>query len=49
MKSANLLPTPQEIKTIIIETAYMRDGFKILAAEAAVKEAINRREYSIVF
>jgi hypothetical protein len=36
--------TPQEIKTIIVETAYMKDGFKVLDAEAAVKEAIKRKK-----
>lgn len=44
MKSANPMLTPQEIKTIIVETAYMKDGFKVLDAEAAVKEAIKRKK-----
>jgi subtilisin family serine protease len=43
MKSVNPMLTPQEIRTIIVETVYMRDGFKVLDAEAAVKEAIKRR------
>jgi subtilisin family serine protease len=43
MKSVNPVLTPQEIRTFIVETAYMKDGFKVLDAEAAVKEAIKRR------
>jgi len=42
MKSVNLILTPQDGRSIIVETAYMKEGFKVLDAEAAVKEAIKR-------
>ena len=40
MKSANPKLTPAEIRSIIIETADMKDRFKVLNAEAAVKRAV---------
>ena len=40
MKSANSDLTPHEVRKIIRETAYTKDGFKVLDAEAAVKQAI---------
>jgi len=42
MKSVNPKLTPQEVKNIIGETAMMKDGFKVLDAEAAVKETLKR-------
>jgi hypothetical protein len=42
MRSANRNLTPQEIRTIISQTAYIKDGFKVLDAEAAVKEAMRK-------
>lgn len=44
MKSVNPKLTPKEIKKIILETAYIKDGFKVLDAEAAVKEANGFKE-----
>ncbi len=41
MKSANPDLTPKQIRAIIAETAKMKDGFKVLDAEAAVKETIR--------
>ena len=41
MKSANPDMTPQQIRTIIIKTACIKDGFKILDAESAVKATIK--------
>jgi len=40
MKSANPDLNPLNIRGIIRETAYIKDGFRILNAEAAVKQAI---------
>jgi hypothetical protein len=40
MKSANPDLIPRDIRGIIRETAYIKDGFRILDAEAAVKQAI---------
>jgi len=42
MKSVNLILTPKDGRSIIVETAYMKEGCKVLDAEAAVKEAIKR-------
>jgi hypothetical protein len=39
MKSVNPALSPEQIRTIIAETACMKDGFKTLDAEAAVKKA----------
>jgi len=44
MRSVNPKLTPEEIKNIIIATAYFKDGFKILDAEACVLEAIKRNK-----
>ena len=41
MKSVNPDLTPQQVRTIITETAYIKDGFKILDAEAAVRKAVE--------
>ncbi len=41
MKSVNPELTPQQIRTIIVETGCMKDGFKVLDAEAAVRQAIR--------
>ena len=43
MKSANPLLTPDQLKEIIISSANEIDGFKVLDACAAVKEAIRKR------
>ncbi len=43
MKSVNPDLTPQEIRNIIVKTVYVRQGFKVLNAEAAVKESIKRK------
>jgi subtilisin family serine protease len=44
MKSANPALTPRELKEIIVATAFMRDGFRVLNAEAAVQAAIQERK-----
>lgn len=43
MKSVNQNLGSAEIKQIMIETARIEDGFAILDAEAAVKEALDRK------
>lgn len=43
MKSANPELTPGEIKGIIVATGTMRNGFRVLDAEAAVREAVRRK------
>lgn len=43
MKSANKELTPEELKNIIISTASEINGFKVLNAEAALKEAVKRK------
>jgi hypothetical protein len=44
MKSANPSLTPRELKEIIVTTAFMKDGFRVLDAEAAVQAAIQRKK-----
>jgi len=44
MKSANPKLTPAEIRSIIIETAFNKNGFKVLDAEAAVKKVVEMKE-----
>jgi subtilisin family serine protease len=44
MKSANPDLTPRELKEIIVTTAFMKDGFRVLDAEAAVQAAIKRKQ-----
>jgi hypothetical protein len=39
MKSANPSLTPQQMREIIVKTAYVKDGFRVLDAEAAVNAA----------
>ncbi|MHC4074893.1 MAG: S41 family peptidase [Planctomycetota bacterium] len=41
MKSVNPDLSPQQVRTIIAETAYIKDGFKVLDAEAAVRKVIG--------
>lgn len=43
MKSANPELTPPQIRQLLARTAYEREGFKVLDAEAAVKAAIALR------
>ena len=43
MKSVNPDLTCQEIRSIIAKSAYTWEGFKVLDAEAAVKEALKRK------
>ena len=43
MKSANPALTPREIRKIIVTTAFMKDGFRVLDAEAAVRAAMNSK------
>jgi hypothetical protein len=43
MKSVNKELTPEDLKNIILSTAVEINGFKVLNAEAAVKEAIKRK------
>ena len=45
VKSENPELTPQEIRAILVETARMENGFRVLDAEAAVVEAIRRKEH----
>ncbi len=44
IKSINPKLTPKEIRSIIFETAYKKDGFKVLDAEAAVKKAAESKK-----
>ncbi|MCP4609998.1 MAG: S8/S53 family peptidase [Planctomycetes bacterium] len=44
MKSANSELTPRDIRKIISETAFIKDGFKVLDAEAAVRQAIALKQ-----
>jgi len=46
MKSANPDMTPQQVRTIIVDTACLKDGFKVLDAESAVKAAIKLKSES---
>jgi hypothetical protein len=41
VKSANPRLSPQQIRELLVQTAYDRDGFKVLDAEAVVKAAIR--------
>jgi hypothetical protein len=41
MKSANPKLTPQQTREVIVSTACMKDGFRVLNAEAAVEKAIR--------
>jgi hypothetical protein len=41
MKSVNPNLTPEDIRNIIVKTAYIWQSFKVLDAEAAVKESIR--------
>jgi len=41
IKSANPSLTPEQIKEIIVKTAYIKDGFRVLDAEAAVNAAMQ--------
>jgi hypothetical protein len=43
MKSVNPALTPQELKAIIVKTAFTKDGFRVLDAEAAIHAAVKRR------
>lgn len=43
MKNANPELTPKELKEILISTTDIIDGFKVLNAEAAIKEAMKRK------
>ena len=43
MKSANPALRPRELKEIIVQTAFTRDGFRVLDAEAALQAAIQRK------
>jgi hypothetical protein len=44
MKSVNPGLTPREIKEIIVKTALMIDGFRVLNADAAVQAAMERKK-----
>lgn len=44
MKSVNPNLTPVEVRNIIIKTAYIWQGFRVLDAEAAVNESIRRKD-----
>jgi len=44
VKSANPGLAPKDIRTIIHETADVKDGFKVLDAEAAVKQALALKQ-----
>ena len=44
MKSVNPDLSPKEIRRIIVETAYNKEGFKVLDAEAAVKKAMSSKD-----
>jgi subtilisin family serine protease len=41
MKSVNPNLTPQDVRRIIVDTAFMREGFRVLDAEAAVRAALE--------
>lgn len=43
VKSANPGLSPREIHRLLVQTAYEREGFKVLDAEAAVRAAAERR------
>jgi subtilisin family serine protease len=43
VKSANPRLSPRQIHELLVRTAYDREGFKVLDAEAAVKAAMNIR------
>jgi hypothetical protein len=43
VKSANPLLSPQQIRDLLVQTTYDREGFKVLDAEAAVRAAIASR------
>ena len=43
MKSANPRLTPAQLRQVLAETAYEREEFKVLDAEAAVRRAIAMR------
>jgi hypothetical protein len=43
MKGANPSLTPRQIKEIIVKTAFNKDGFQVLDAEAAVKAAMQSK------
>lgn len=43
MKSVNPDLSPKEIRRIIVETAYNKEGFNVLDAEAAVKKAMDSK------
>jgi subtilisin family serine protease len=43
VKSANPRLSPQQIRDLLVQTAYDRGGFKVLDAEAAVRAAIASR------
>ena len=47
MKSANPALTPREIKQIIATTAFMKDGFRALDAEAAVLAAMRSKREEV--
>lgn len=44
MKSVNPKLTPKQVRQIILETAYTKDGFKVLDAEAAVKSSFKKSD-----
>jgi subtilisin family serine protease len=44
MKSANPALSPRDLKDIIVATGFMRDGFRVLDADAAVRAAIQRKQ-----
>jgi hypothetical protein len=46
MKSANPYLSPKQVRTIIAETACIKEGFKVLDAEAAVRKAIELKTNS---
>lgn len=43
MRSANPDLTPGDVRRIIVDTAFTRDGFEVLDAEAAVRAALEER------
>ena len=43
-KGANPDLTPQDIRQIISDTAIMKDGFKVMDAEGAVKAAMTLKQ-----
>lgn len=44
MKSVNPNLTPEDVRNIIVKTAYIWQSFKVLDAEAAVRESICRKD-----